>query len=302
MNRIFGKSRGQIVRSLRRHRRSPDQSYRAGTDVDVMYMDWQPAQKVADAAAIAGANYLAGYKFTGTPANGCSSQPDAATTAACTYAVDNGFTAANVTLTEPTGSTIKVVAQLTSRPYYFAKALGMSTYAVSATAAAQAGGPIGTVTQGLFPVGLQCTSPCNLSSLDPGQAVSFGSKFVGGLAPGNWQFSECWEWLFRVAQRPRIRHDRLIHNRRLDYVGTRQQRQFGSCESRLVGQVEQLRHLRHRSVRDRRQKPDFHGRERSVPSGRAGGGLSRMHWELFHDDRRVCPDLSGAGHNHQHQY
>jgi hypothetical protein len=159
-----------------------------GIDVAVMYFNWQYTQRVADAAALAGANYQAGYTFSGTPASGCSGQPDAASEAACTYAVNNGLSASNVTITEPSGSTIQVVAQQSSLPYYFGVVLGLSTYSVSATAMAEAGGPIGTVTQGLFPVGLQCTSPCSLSTLDPGQSVSFGEKFVGGLAPGNWQW------------------------------------------------------------------------------------------------------------------
>ena len=152
-----------------------------------MYVNWQHMQKVADAAALAGANYLAGYTFSGTAASGCSSEPDAAKTAACTYAANNGLAAAGLTINEPTGTTIRVLAQQTN-PYYFGKVIGLNTYTVSAGATATAGGPIGTVTQGLFPVGLQCTSPCSLSSLDPGQSVSFGLKFVGGLAPGNWQW------------------------------------------------------------------------------------------------------------------
>jgi Flp pilus assembly protein TadG len=158
-----------------------------GTDVAVMYVNWQHTQKVADAAALAGANYLAGYTFDGTAASGCGTG-DAATKVACTYAVNNGLAAAAVTITEPTVSSIHVAAQQSSLPYYFGKALGLSTYAVAAGATAAAGGPIGTVTQGLFPVGLQCTSPCDLTHLDPGQSVSFGQKFVGGLASGNWQW------------------------------------------------------------------------------------------------------------------
>ena len=198
-----------------------------GADVAVMYMDWQQMQKTADAAAIAGANYLAGYVFVGTPAAGCTGQPDSATKAACTYAVDNGIAVANLTLTEPTASTIKVVAHEDTQPYFFGKALGLSTYAVSATAAAAAGGPIGTVTQGLFPVGLQCTNPCSLSSLDPGQSVSFGQKFVGGLAPGNWQFLD----VQRRSRRRRsgfgqcdpIWRDNYIQNWRYYRFGARQQ-------------------------------------------------------------------------------
>jgi len=188
MKKSFGKSRGQIAVLYAGVAAILVGAIALGSDATVMYMNWQQTQKVADAAAIAGANYLAGYTFTGTPATGCTGEPDAAETAACTYAVDNGLSSSQVTLSEPTTSTIQVVATQTGLPYYFGKVIGLNTYAVSATAGAAAGGPIGTVKQGLFPVGLQCTNPCSLSSLDPGQSVSFGAKFVGGLAPGNWQW------------------------------------------------------------------------------------------------------------------
>jgi Flp pilus assembly protein TadG len=159
-----------------------------GTDLALMYANWQQMQKVADAAALAGANFQAGYTFMGTPAPGCSGEPDAAQKAACTYAAKNGLSSSGVTITEPTTTTIRVVAQQGGLPYYFGRLVGLSTYSVQAGATAQAGGPVSSVTQGMFPVGLQCKSPCNLSNLDPGQSVSFGSKFVGGLAPGNWQW------------------------------------------------------------------------------------------------------------------
>jgi Putative Flp pilus-assembly TadE/G-like len=188
MKKLFGKASGQVAVLYSLIAVFLVGAVALGADVSVMYMDWQQAQKVADAAAIAGANYLDGYVFAGPPASDCTGQPDDAMKAACTYAVNNGYAAANLTITEPTSSTIQVVAQQTAQPYFFGKVLGLNTYSISATAGAQAGGPIGTDTQGMFPVGLQCTSPCSLSSLDPGQSVSFGSKFVGGLAPGNWQW------------------------------------------------------------------------------------------------------------------
>lgn len=47
-----------------------------GVDVAVMYMNWQQVQKGADAAAIAGANYLTGIAFSGTAAAGCGSESD----------------------------------------------------------------------------------------------------------------------------------------------------------------------------------------------------------------------------------
>ncbi|MFZ2060511.1 MAG: hypothetical protein WAU82_05835 [Candidatus Binatus sp.] len=46
-----------------------------------MYANWEQVRKTADAAAIAGANYLAGYAFEGTPVSGCTREPDAGTTA-----------------------------------------------------------------------------------------------------------------------------------------------------------------------------------------------------------------------------
>jgi Putative Flp pilus-assembly TadE/G-like len=188
MSRIVGTCRGQIAALYAVILVTLVGALALGSDVALMYVNWQHMQKVADAAALAGANYLAGYTFSGTAAAGCGGESDDAKTAACTYAANNGLTAAGLTIIEPTATTIRVVAQATDLPYYFGKVLGLSTYTVSAGATATAGGPIGTVTQGLFPVGLQCTAPCSLSSLDPGQSVSFGSKFVGGLAPGNWQW------------------------------------------------------------------------------------------------------------------
>jgi Flp pilus assembly protein TadG len=161
------------------------------TDVAVMYVNSIQLQKGADSAAIAGATYLTGLAFSGAAA-GCTTAAgfsDDAQIAACTYASNNGIAVdANLTITEPTASTLKVAAQRTNLPYYFGKVIGLSTYSVSATSTGQAAEAVGTVRDGMFPVGLQCTSPCTLSNMDPGQSVSFGKKFVGGLAPGNWQW------------------------------------------------------------------------------------------------------------------
>lgn len=158
------------------------------TDVGVMYMDWQHVQKVADAAALAGANYLDGYglKFGGTPGAGCAGEKDDATKVACTYAVNNGLTAAQVTPTD-TATTVTVVAHLDTQPYFFAKALGMSTYAVSATAVSTAPGPVNSCNGcGMFPAGLQCAAPCKNPNKVAGQPLTFGVKFVNVGASGNW--------------------------------------------------------------------------------------------------------------------
>jgi hypothetical protein len=188
MKKIFGKPRGQIAVLYAGIAAVLIGAVALGADVAVMYMNWQQVQKTADAAAIAGANFLTGVTFVGPADPACTGQSDDAKKAACTYAVKNGLAASGLTLTEPTSSTLKVVAQLTGQPYFFGKAIGLSTYDVSASATANGPGPIGTVTNGMFPVGLQCTNPCSLASLDPGQSIAFGKKFVGGLAPGNWQW------------------------------------------------------------------------------------------------------------------
>jgi Flp pilus assembly protein TadG len=159
------------------------------TDVSIMYLNSFQLQKGADAAAIAGANFLTGIAFTGVPSE-CSTQPDDAKKAACTYALSNGLAvdANSLTLTEPTSSTIHVAAKRTSLPYYFGRAVGLNTYDIAVGSTGQASQAVGTVKSGLLPLGLQCTAPCTLTSMDPGQSVAFGQKFVGGLAPGNWQW------------------------------------------------------------------------------------------------------------------
>jgi len=156
--RIFGKSRGQIAVLYAGIIAVLLGAVALGADVAVMYVKWQQAQKVADVAALAGANYLAGGvtyadSTTGTAyptASGCNGESSGTTSAeiatqvACTYAVNNGLPASTVTISEP-ASEIKVVATETGLPYFFAKTLGMSTYSVSAAAAAQAPGPVDTV-------------------------------------------------------------------------------------------------------------------------------------------------------------
>src|SRR5579862_10021972 len=102
MKKIFVNSRGQVAVLYAGIAAILIGAIALGSDVAVMYVNWEQMQKTADAAAIAGANYLAGYTFEGTPASGCATEPDAAQTAACTYAVDNGIAVSNITLTEPT--------------------------------------------------------------------------------------------------------------------------------------------------------------------------------------------------------
>src|ERR1700735_4759014 len=213
MNKILGKPRGQIAVLYAGILVTLVGALALGVDVSVMYVNWQHAQKVADAAAIAGANYLnggityrdpaTGKAYTNSPggtAEGTTkSSQDVATQVACTYAVNNGLVPANITITS-TASTIKVVANPGALDYFFAKVLptgshggvanpSLSTYSVEAAATAQASGPPTTITSGMFPAGIQYTSPCTgLSNLVPGQSISFGVKHVLTLSPSNYQW------------------------------------------------------------------------------------------------------------------
>jgi hypothetical protein len=203
MKKIFDKPRGQIAFMYAGALAfALVGALSLGADVSVMYVNWQHSQKTVDAAALAGSNYLNGgiaYSDpkTGTAyttSTGCNgevsgSTPQAvATQVACTYAVQNGLTAGNVTIT-PTATTIQVAAQESTFPYFFGKALGLSTYTVASTATASQPGPPNSVTSGLFPAGIQCASPCTgLADLVPGQSISFGVKHVLTLSPSNYQW------------------------------------------------------------------------------------------------------------------
>jgi hypothetical protein len=227
MKRILVKSRGQIAVLYAGVVAILLGAAALGTDVALMYVNWEHVQKTADAAAVAGANFLAsGLTYGGTIAAGCTG--DNAQEAACSYAMTNDpalATAPNgVTVTEPGGNLLVVATE--TDPYFFAKALNiipgvsMTTYTVTARATAQPPGPVGTVCPvtgcptpggggggtggtvgtggsgsssglagtGMFPVGLQCTAPCPAGSQIAGEPLHFGSKFVGGLASGNWQW------------------------------------------------------------------------------------------------------------------
>lgn len=193
MKDVFAKSRGQIAVLYALIAAFLIGAVALGADMAVMYTNWQHVQKTADSAAIAGAAFLSSnMTYGGTIASGCTG--DNAEEAACTYAVTNDptltATGNSVSVSEPTGNTLKVVATENNLPYFFGRAIGLSTYNVSASATAVAPGVAGTVNPGpgVFPIGLQCKAPCtNLSTLG-GEPVHFGTKFVGGLASGNWQW------------------------------------------------------------------------------------------------------------------
>ena len=176
-----------------------------GTDIAVMYYTHMQLQKGADAAALAGANYLSetltGESIASTtgfsPDLNCKSTytGDDAKIAACTYAVNNNLATDtnSMTLNEvaasatPNTPNIQVIATRNNLPYMFGRVIGLSTYKVVAVATATQGST--GATNGLFPLGVQCTAPCSTINLNPGSPVAFGQKFSPtGTASGNWQW------------------------------------------------------------------------------------------------------------------
>jgi Flp pilus assembly protein TadG len=141
MKKIFLKSRGQVeyagmaavlIGALA-----------LGADVSVLYVNWEQLQRAADAAALAGANYL-------------PLDPATAQTTATTYAENNGIQSGEISGAEVSSDDLSITVNLTRTvPYSFAMALGMTNGSVSvkATAGVQQNGAYG---RGLMPIGLSC--------------------------------------------------------------------------------------------------------------------------------------------------
>lgn len=174
-----------------------------GTNVGLLYYNWGQLQKAADAAALAGANVLTGVPDpSGTVAanaistakgyaclNGIN-DPNNTNATICPSPIQNASYVDQVASTSVDSNDTQLSIRLTRQvPYYFGKLIGLNTGNVAASATAQVSLGVSTFNNGLFPAGIQCNSPCtSKANLDPGQSVTFGMKFAGGLAPGNWQW------------------------------------------------------------------------------------------------------------------
>ncbi len=163
-----------------------------GTDVSVFYFNWVQLQKAADAAAIGGANYL--------PDN-----PSAAQTAATQLALSNGIKSAEIVSNSVATNDLSISIKLQRTvPYYFARALGMTSGVIttSATASPQfAPSTLNATTPGQVPVGgdnngangdsCSTIGGCQLIpiGLDVNTVYSDGEQITlqqGQLGPGNW--------------------------------------------------------------------------------------------------------------------
>src|SRR5579863_3221144 len=94
------------------------------TDVGVFYVNWQLLQRTADSAALAGATYL--------PSDASTAQSTAVATAE-----KNGILAGEIVSTPVSANGLSITVNLSRTvSYYFARALGLTTGVVSASATA----------------------------------------------------------------------------------------------------------------------------------------------------------------------
>jgi hypothetical protein len=172
------------------------------TDVGLFYYNWMLLQKAADSAALAGASSLTAIPDpSGTVASSAVStakgyaclnginDPNNTNITICPNPAQNASYVDQVSSTNVNAGDTQLSITLTRQvPYFFGRVLGLNTGNVAASATAQVSAGVNTYQTGMFPAGIQCNKPCSLANLDPGQSVTFGMKFAGGFAPGNWQW------------------------------------------------------------------------------------------------------------------
>jgi Flp pilus assembly protein TadG len=173
-------------------------------DIGVLYFNWVQLQKAADAAALAGAEYLVATPLptpAAVPSPACGTYPTGGQTAnaesaACTYVTYNNVAASavqsisvpapNPPASVPAGvQTIQVVLSKPDVPTYFLKMVGLSSLAVKAQATAMAPSAICGAGNGMFPVGMPETPPGYANWQDTvGQTITLAE----GVAPGDWEW------------------------------------------------------------------------------------------------------------------
>ena len=163
-----------------------------GTDVAVQYFNWVQLQKATDAGVLAGANYL--------PDN-----PAQAIATAEQLAEQNGVASSEISSTTVAGDDMSITMQVQRRvPYYFARALGLTSgsVVVQASAAPQfAPDTVNAPTPGQVPAGgdnngNNGTTCCAVGGcalipigLDSNTRYSDGAQITlqqGQIGAGNW--------------------------------------------------------------------------------------------------------------------
>jgi Flp pilus assembly protein TadG len=138
-------------------------------DMTVTYLNWQAMQKAADAAVLAGANYL-------------PNDPAGAISTANTWATQNGMASGEIlsTTVAPDDMSITMTAKRTV-PAFFARIFG--TTSVPVQVAATAGVVNSSSATGLVPLGVDCQSGVVSQCFGYLQPVTLKLSQIG---PGNW--------------------------------------------------------------------------------------------------------------------
>jgi hypothetical protein len=169
MNRLSKQAKGQIGVLLTLVIATLLGAFALGADVAVFYFNWLQLQKAADAAVIAGANFL--------PSN-----PDLAKNTALQFASFNGIQQNEILSTQVAVDNMSIGMKVARTvPYYFAKVLGLTTGQISAYA--RAGIKASKSARGLVPIGIQYGTDFTTYQ----QVTIKLAPAQGMVGPGNWE-------------------------------------------------------------------------------------------------------------------
>jgi Flp pilus assembly protein TadG len=149
----------------------------AALGIDVFYIYWNKNQLQGgtDAAALAGATYFNNVTFTGK--NGACLYATDAQNAACTYALNDGVLASELTSVVANSSNQSMTVSASRRvPALLAKVVGIQNFTVSATSVAVLQGLVSA--SNLAPIGLDSTTLYTY-----GQSIMLHNGLCG---PGWW--------------------------------------------------------------------------------------------------------------------
>jgi Flp pilus assembly protein TadG len=180
MKKIFGKSRGQVMVLYAGVIAVLLGAVGLCTDVGLMYFNWQQLQKAADAAVLAGANYL-------------PQDPATAISTAQAWPSNNSALTSEIVGT-PTVNAADTTISITLKrtvPYNFAQVLGLVSNDVQVTATAAVQGIGGAGGNHVVPVGFACANPGNSPCTHPGNNITLPGEIAAPpgktmVSPGNW--------------------------------------------------------------------------------------------------------------------
>jgi Flp pilus assembly protein TadG len=180
MKKILGKPRGQVMVLYAGIVAVLLAAVGLCTDVGIMYVNWEQLQKAADAAALAGANYLPADPSTAVS----TAQAWPSNNSALTSEIVSGPTV------NPANTQISITMER-SVPYNFAQVLGLASSNVQVTAIAaieNTGGAVGSPGGShLVPVGFTCPNPGTSPCTTPGENITLpGETNSTMITPGNW--------------------------------------------------------------------------------------------------------------------